>query len=872
MSTPAHFSGPPFQPTADHYGGAAGFVRSFAAQYPENTFTEISRTGERVSLTNAELYGMAIELLLDLQATASPDEADIVLCFESALDFTAAVWACVLGGYCCLPWHHHRFRAVSGDAAAKLELVQKRLRQPVLLTTASLEPQILQYEPACFEAVLCTPGAQDAGRPCADLSTQQGREMDLPSGSKGAFLVTTSGTTANLKLVTLGHDTLLNRCLASSEFERVPSIITLMPFDGTSSLGLVFPFSPDSFYVQPDRFAAYPLEILAAIEEFRIETFGLSTSLAARLSEAMHDSPRTFDVSPLKHISFGAELIIPGVVRQLATSLSKMGAEDLKLSFVYAMTETGRICNTTTQSLEQAFSGLESENDSVSVGGCSPDSCLRVVDDDDQPVAPGAIGNIQAWSSNMLFSDYRGEEQLSSESFTGDGWFRTGDRGKILDADLQVTGRQKAIVIINGQNVALEAIERPLRRIDTVRPVLLAAVAVRTEQSASEELAVFFVPNLRGDDTLDTTVRMIRRETMRTVGIAVNHIVPLGEEDFPLTPTGKIRRTELAARFERGQWAPHRAVAASNTADEPALTETEAWLVEVWKTCLKLDVLPSRADNFFDLGGDSLASAELFFTIEEKFSCQLRIEEFFRSPTIARLAAMLVDGEPQVSPGPSGSAVAGTRLLHKLKHFTGSWQGQRLFPESLVVGLNTSGSKRPIFWVFQDYNEFTQLAQHLDLDQPLYGMRSCVGIVEIADHSADILETVGDRYLWEILALGIDGPLIVGGNCQGGILALALARKLRQIARTPSPLILMEWDYSFGRYEASTLLLYGAGSHTAALYQRPENSAPDWRTDFPQNIVKQIPGSHGEFFRKNNVPGLAQVIAQSVPWCTSKPG
>ena len=52
---------------------------------------------------------------------------------------------------------------------------------------------------------------------------------------------------------------------------------------------------------------------------------------------------------------------------------------------------------------------------------------------------------------------------------------------------------------------------------------------------------------------------------------------------------------------------------------------------------LKLDFAPSIEDNFFDLGGDSLASAELIIDVEEKFSCQIPVEEFLHSPTVATL-------------------------------------------------------------------------------------------------------------------------------------------------------------------------------------------------------------------------------------------
>jgi len=87
----------------------------------------------------------------------------------------------------------------------------------------------------------------------------------------------------------------------------------------------------------------------------------------------------------------------------------------------------------------------------------------------------------------------------------------------------------------------------------------------------------------------------------------------------------------------------------------------------------------------------------------------------------------------------------------------------------------------PIFWVLQDHVEASQLAKYLGSDQPLYAMRSCVGIIKAKDYTAEVLETICNRYLWEMLALPVGPTLVLGGTCQGGILALAMARRLKQI-------------------------------------------------------------------------------------------
>jgi hypothetical protein len=125
-------------------------------------------------------------------------------------------------------------------------------------------------------------------------------------------------------------------------------------------------------------------------------------------------------------------------------------------------------------------------------------------------------------------------------------------------------------------------------------------------------------------------------------------------------------------------------------------------------------------------------------------------------------------------------------------------------------------------------------------------MRSCLGIVKPKDYTAEVLETVCNRYLWEMLALQVGPTWVLGGTCQGGILALSIARRLKQIGQAPALLALLEWSYSYGSYSEPTLLVYGEESYTAQIYQRPEASRVNWREDFPLSVAVSIPGKHGE--------------------------
>ncbi len=101
----------------------------------------------------------------------------------------------------------------------------------------------------------------------------------------------------------------------------------------------------------------------------------------------------------------------------------------------------------------------QSERRGGTVGFPLPGVDLRVVDDAGQPVPTGEIGGIQVRGPNV-FKGYWRMPEKTAEEFTADGFFKTGDVGR-LDADGYVTivGRSKDLIISGGFNVYPAEIE-----------------------------------------------------------------------------------------------------------------------------------------------------------------------------------------------------------------------------------------------------------------------------------------------------------------------------------------------------------------------------------------------------------------------------
>lgn len=115
----------------------------------------------------------------------------------------------------------------------------------------------------------------------------------------------------------------------------------------------------------------------------------------------------------------------------------------------YGMSETAMLTS-------NPYSG---ERRGGTVGFALPGVSLRVQDDDGQPLPAGEIGGIQVKGPN-IFKGYWRMPEKTREEFTADGYFKTGDVGKIDERGyITIVGRSKDLIISGGYNVYPAEIE-----------------------------------------------------------------------------------------------------------------------------------------------------------------------------------------------------------------------------------------------------------------------------------------------------------------------------------------------------------------------------------------------------------------------------
>jgi acyl carrier protein len=101
---------------------------------------------------------------------------------------------------------------------------------------------------------------------------------------------------------------------------------------------------------------------------------------------------------------------------------------------------------------------------------------------------------------------------------------------------------------------------------------------------------------------------------------------------LPIKPNGKVDRRALPD--------PDNARPNIDRAYKTPATKTEAQLTSIWSGVLSVDPVGVH-DNFFDLGGHSLAASRVVSRVIQTFALELPVKALFDAPTVAEMAAIV---------------------------------------------------------------------------------------------------------------------------------------------------------------------------------------------------------------------------------------
>jgi thioesterase domain-containing protein len=378
---------------------------------------------------------------------------------------------------------------------------------------------------------------------------------------------------------------------------------------------------------------------------------------------------------------------------------------------------------------------------------------VTILDETGRELAAGQVGEVAIRGASVM-RGYDNAPEANASAFVG-GWLRTGDQG-YLDEDgyLFLTGRLKELINRGGEKISPREVDEALMD----HPSVARAVAFPLPHAVlGEEVAAAVVPR-EGETVSEREIREFAATRLADFKVPRRvAVVPA----IPTGPTGKYQRRLLAEQLGLLRPAQRRTADGERRGGQ-ALDALEAQLVQIWERLFGMHPI-SVTDDFFDLGGHSLLGARMLAEVEEVCGWTLPPSTLFNAPTIEQLASILLAQQRTSDTGPS------------------------------LVTIRAGDGRVPFVLLHGDFNGggfyCRNIAKRLDPRQPfhVFPPHGSNG-----DPVPPTVEAMAEDFLARLHVALPDGPLLLGGFSQAGLVAFEMAQRLAAQGRRVAGLVVID--------------------------------------------------------------------------------
>ena len=357
-----------------------------------------------------------------------------------------------------------------------------------------------------------------------------GQSTDQLTRDDEAIIIYTSGTTGKPKGCLLTHGNVIanarqiSQWLGFTEKDRLLTIMPLFHMNAVSVTTMAALYAGGSTVVS-QKFSAS--RFWNIISDYQITSFGsVATMLSMLLATYPNGVPVGLKTDRLRFAMCGSAPVPAEVLRRFEKTFNCLVIEG------YGLSES--TCRSTFNPPDQrrrpGSCGLPIGNE------------MRVVDDEDNDVADGELGEIVLRGENIL-KGYFKNKAATATAFRN-GWFHTGDIGyRDPDGFYYIVDRKSDMIIRGGENIYPREIDEVLYQHPQIAAAAVigisdelygedvaAVVVLKPEANVSEAELIEFCKARLADYKCPKTVRFVA--------------------DIPKGPTGKLLKRELAQMFQ----------------------------------------------------------------------------------------------------------------------------------------------------------------------------------------------------------------------------------------------------------------------------------------------------------------------------------
>ncbi|OKH74568.1 long-chain fatty acid--CoA ligase [Mycobacterium sp. SWH-M1] len=253
----------------------------------------------------------------------------------------------------------------------------------------------------------------------------------------------------------------------------------------------------------------------------------LVPAVLAKVLDSGEDAVKLF--ASLKTYGYGASPMPLPLLRRALEAWP-----DTDFIQAYGLTE---LCGVISHLLPEAHRDPGKEERLSSAGTLVPNAEVRVVDPDTLDEVPAGEQGELWFRSPQLMKGYHNKPEATAEAITEDGWFRTGDIGRVDDGGfIFVEDRLKDMIISGGENIYSIEVERVLAEHEAV--IEVAVIGVPDEKWGEVVKAVVVVEQEVSEKDLIAFARerLAAYKCPKTIDIT---------DELPRNPTGKVLKKEL---------------------------------------------------------------------------------------------------------------------------------------------------------------------------------------------------------------------------------------------------------------------------------------------------------------------------------------
>lgn len=248
------------------------------------------------------------------------------------------------------------------------------------------------------------------------------------------------------------------------------------------------------------------------------------------------DLDRT-DLSAVRQVVLGGAFIEAALVHEIRARLG------VPVAARYTCTELAGTCGTSPGDADEVVANT--------VGRALPGVDLRLVDESGAAVPDGEVGEVCARSVAMMSGYWTGSGVPSADAFDPDGFFHTGDLGRLRpDANLEIVGRRKEMYVRGGYNVYPAEVENTIVR----HPGVARCAVLGAGDARLGEIGVAFV--VASDPALPPGLDELREWVARFLAGYKRPDRVVVIDELPLTSMHKPDKAALSRRLDEAGAGP----------------------------------------------------------------------------------------------------------------------------------------------------------------------------------------------------------------------------------------------------------------------------------------------------------------------------